>query len=351
MERVLPEGAAGPDDEGLDGLTAALNDGGAVRPKVDVKRGAGMGRAHLHRRKGRGLLRLCRGRRGGGGRCFVAERVVHRFGHGFALQLFGHLVAPAENAGQPARSRKTVLLVLFAAKVRLASGFQRGRFLLGLAGGLPLGAAGCILLVDGHALFVGAAAQFTHPLPQFGGGDIKNVQAGTERQHHHHEICRRTPAEQQQIAAQQGTDGTAAQPGMDAVLVALRYHAGRRDVGGDLGKDDDGAAGKHQPQHQLEHLADEVFAPCVEDGQIADRCAQHEAAAAEQAEQYLVQGLPDRAAFHKGQHDEQQARKQGAQPCGHPLLCPALSPRRCASCGRFSFFLCHLSLQPCLFLP
>ena len=221
----------------------------------------------------------------------------------------------------------------------------------GLAGGLPLGAAGGILLVDGHALFVGAAAQFTDPLPQFGGGDIKNVQAGTERQHHHHEIRRRTPAEQQQIAAQQGTDGTAAQPGMDAVLIALRYHAGRRDVGGDLGKDDDGAAGKHQPQHQLEHLADEVFAPCVEDGQIADRCAQHEAAAAEQAEQYLVQGLPDRAALHKGQHDEQQARKQGAQPCGHPLLCPALSPRRCASCGRFSFFLCHLSLQPCLFLP
>ena len=83
---------------------------------------------------------------------------------------------------------------------------------------------------------MGAAAQFTYPLPQFGGGDIKNVQAGTERQHHHHEIRRRTPAEQQKIAAQQGTDGTAAQPGMDAVLIALRYHAGRRDVGGDLEK-------------------------------------------------------------------------------------------------------------------
>ena len=309
-----------------------------------------MGRAHLNRRKGRGFLRCGGRRRGSGGRFLVAEGVVHRFGFRLALQFFRHLVAPTENAGQPAGGRKTGRFLPVVGRLRLLSGFQRGSFLLSLTGCGPLGAAGGVLLVDGHALFMDAAAQFAHPLPQLGGGDIKNVQAGTERQHDHDKVRRRTPAEQQQVAAQQSPQRAAAQPCGHAVLVALSHHPGGRDVGGDVRKHDDRAAGEDQPQQQLEHLPQQVFAPRVQNGQITHRRTQHEAATAKQAEQHLVETFPHRAALHKGQHDEQQPRKQGAQPRGHPLLCPALSPRRCASCCRFSFFCCHLPLKPCILL-
>ena len=52
---------------------------------------------------------------------------------------------------------------------------------LGLLGGAfcqTLGPAGGILLVDGKALFVDAAAHVAEPLPALGGRNVKNVQAG-----------------------------------------------------------------------------------------------------------------------------------------------------------------------------
>ena len=56
---------------------------------------------------------------------------------------------------------------------------------LGLLGGAfcqTLGPAGGILLMDGKALFVDAAAHIAEPLPALGGRNVKNVQAGAGRQ-------------------------------------------------------------------------------------------------------------------------------------------------------------------------
>ena len=58
-------------------------------------------------------------------------------------------------------------------------------------------------------------------------------------------------------------------------------------VGGDVRKDDDRAAGEDEPQRKLGDMGQQVFAPGVEDGQITQRRAQHEASAAEHAEQDL----------------------------------------------------------------
>ena len=63
-------------------------------------------------------------------------------------------------------------------------------------------------------------------------------------------------------------------------------------VGGDVRKDDDRAAGEDEPQHQLCDMGQQVFAPGVEDGQIAQRCAQHETSAAEHTEQDIVHRAP-----------------------------------------------------------
>ena len=63
-------------------------------------------------------------------------------------------------------------------------------------------------------------------------------------------------------------------------------------------------------------MGQQVFAPGVEDGQIAQRCAQHEASAAEHAEQDIVHRAPGRAARHESQRHEHQPRKQGDEPRG-----------------------------------
>ena len=247
-----------------------------------------MGRAHLHRRecgrllRGRGRFRLGRGR-------LIAQRFVHGFRRGLAFQLLGHLVAPAENAGQPAGRLHFLRLCggIFRVCAVDLFGIVVGFFLaVSFAGGAlfqALGTTDLVLRIQSCALGVDVPAQIAQPLPQLGGGDIKDVQAGAQGQHDHHEVRRRTPAEQQQIAAQQRTDRAAAQPRIDAVLIARGHHPRGRNVGGDVREHDHRAAGEDQAQHQLERLSDQVLAAGIQNGQIAHRRAQHEAAAAEQA--------------------------------------------------------------------
>ena len=55
------------------------------------------------------------------------------------------------------------------------------------------------------------------------------------------------------------------------VLVAGSHHLGGRESGRDLRKHDDRSAGKDQPQHQLEHLHQQILPAGVEDGQVAHR--------------------------------------------------------------------------------
>ena len=91
-QRVLPEGAARPDDQRLNGLAAALGEGGVVGAKVYVKGRAGMGNADPHRGDGRrGRLRL-----GKGGGCSLSFGSV-------CLHLLRYLVSPAQHAGHPVR--------------------------------------------------------------------------------------------------------------------------------------------------------------------------------------------------------------------------------------------------------
>ena len=189
-ERVHPKGPAGAEDDRLDGFAAALGDGRMVRAEVDVKGGAGPGLFHLHR--GRlGLRRSRFGRR--------------RCGRPTALH---HLMAPVENASQPAGrldvERRS--LRLFFAVVFLVLGevvvipivlLRLGLFCR--AGRKALGTAGGVLLVDREALFVDAAAHIAEPLPALGGGDVKDVQAGAGR---HDQIGGRPAAEQQERPAQ-----------------------------------------------------------------------------------------------------------------------------------------------------
>ena len=89
----------------------------------------------------------------------------------------------------------------------------------------------------------------------------------------------------------------------------------------DIGKNDHRAAGKHQPQNQLEDLGQKVFAPGILHSKAAHCRAQHKAAAAKKSEQHIVQGLPCRISLHKGQHHQQKACKQGAKPRRKPLFC------------------------------
>ena len=283
LERVLPKGAARPDDDGLNGLASALGNRG-IRPKINIKRRAGMVGGHLDRLKGWGRLggsrfRLHRRRR------LVAQRIVHGSRFRFAFHLLGHLVAPAEHAGQPPGHRNAAGHVFLIGTVIVIVRRLLGAVLLFcLPGRKALSTAGGVLFIDRHAFFMHAAAHIAEPLPALGRGDIKDIQAGAQGQHRHDQIGRRPPAEQEQVSAQQSAQHAAAQPGVRAVLVAGSDHLGSGQVGGDIRKHDDRAAGKDQPQQQLEHLHQQVLPPGVEDGQIAHRRAQHKAAAAEQPE-------------------------------------------------------------------
>ena len=240
-------------------------------------------------------------RRVGRGRRLVAKvRVLRGLGFCLALHFLRHLVAPGEDAGEPPgrmeaaggvrrRIGQSVLVVGFVGLLVFFGFFGFCRQALGF----PLGAAGGALLVDGQAFFLHAAAHAAEPLPHFRRGHVKDVQAGTQGQRPHHEVCRRAAAQQQQIAAQQRPQHTAGEPGVDAVLVAGRHHGGGRQVGGNLRKHDDRAAGKGQPQQQLGDVGQQVFAPGVQNGQITQGRAQHKAAAPKQAEQPIVQRAPD----------------------------------------------------------
>ena len=217
---------------------------------------------------------------------------------------------------------------------------------LGLLGGAfcqTLGPAGGILLVDGKALFVDAAAHVAEPLPALGGRNVENVQAGAGRQRRHDQIGGGSAAEQQERPAQHSAQRTAREPCAHPILITGSGHLRGGLVGGDVRKDDDRAAGEDEPQRQLCDVGQKVFAPGVEDGQIAQCCAQHEASAAEHAEQDIVHRAPGRAARHESQRHEHQPRKQGDEPRGHPVLCPVLAARGCAAPGGLAFSLCHVS--------
>ena len=173
----------------------------------------------------------------------------------------------------------------------------------------------------GCALCVHSAECGAQPLPDLCRGQVKNVQTDAERQHRHDQVCRRPAAEQQQIAAQQCAQCTAAQPCIHAVGIAGSGHLEcRHALRLDIRKNDHGPAGKHQPQDQLEDRGQKVFAPGILHSKAAHGCAQHKAAAAKKSEQHIVQGLPCRISLHKGQHHQQKACEQGAKPCRKPLF-------------------------------
>ena len=345
-ERVHAKRAARAQNDGLDGLTAALFYLGMVRAQVDVKGRAGPRGADLDGFKFRGGLRRGHIRRIRSRRRLITQvGVLGRLGLCLTLQLFGHLMAPGEHTGQPAGSLEAGFFVVLKVLVQLVGIFLLvGSFfrLRGKALRPAFRAAGGVLLIDGHAFFVHAAAHAAEPLPDFRRGDIKNVQAGAEGQRRHDQIGCRAPAEQQQIAAQHGAQRAAGQPGVDAVLVTGGYHGRRWDIGGDIREYDDRAAGKHQPQQQPCNVGQQVFAAGVQDGQIAQRRAHHKAAAAKHAKQRVVQSLPDRTARHKSQRHEDEAQKQGHQPRRHPVLCPASPALSAAPRSGFSFPFCHV---------
>ena len=257
---------------------------------------------------------------------------------------------PVPHAAEPIRNAKTerrgLRLVPFGFLfLRLAVVLFFCGFLL-RARRRPFGPALCAALCNGCALCVDAAEDSAQPLPDLRRGQVKDVQAGAQRQHQHDEVCGRAAAQQQQIAAQQCTQRAAAQPCIDAVPVAGRHHLERRKpLRLNAGKDDHGAAGKHKPQHQLENFRDQVLSPGVLHGKAAHGRAQHKTAAAEQPEQHIVQHPPYRVALHKGQYNEQQPRKQSAKPCRETLF-GAFFARRCAARSGFSFFRCHSSRFP-----
>ena len=188
-----------------------------------------------------------------------------------------------------------------------------------------------------------AAAHVAEPLPALGGRNVKNVQAGAGRQRRHDQIGGGSAAEQQERPAQHSAQRTAREPCAHTVMITGSSHLRGGLVGGDVRKDDDRAAGEDEPQRKLGDMGQKVFAPGVEDGQIAQRCAQHEASAAQHAEQDIVHRAPGRAARHESQRHEHQPRKQGDEPCGHPVLCPVLAARGCAAPGGLAFSLCHVS--------
>ena len=128
LERVLPKGPARPDDDGLNGLASALGNRG-IRPKINIKRRAGMVGGHLDRLKGRSRpggsrFQLHRRRR------LVAQRIVHGSRFRFAFHFLGHLVAPAEHTGQPPGHRNaagrifligTVIVIAAGSSVQYSS--------------------------------------------------------------------------------------------------------------------------------------------------------------------------------------------------------------------------------------
>lgn len=121
-------------------------------------------------------------------------------------------MAPGEHTGQPAGSLEAGFFVVLKVLVQLVGIFLLVGFFFRLRGKAlrpAFRAAGGVLLIDGHAFFVHAAAHVAEPLPDFRRGDIKNVQAGAEGQRRHDQIGCRTPAEQQQIAAQHGAQRAA----------------------------------------------------------------------------------------------------------------------------------------------
>ena len=221
-QRVLPKGAARAHDERLDGLAAALLHLSVIGAKVYVKGSPGPGYPYLHRRDGRGgRLRL--GKRLAGSICGWPRLL--------RLHLFGHLVAPVADAVQPVRhtdaeSRSFHLLfgiflipvfIFCFVVVFLSLGFCR-------AGSGTFSAAGCALLRHGRTLCVHAAKRSAQPLPHLCRGQIKNVQADTQCQHDHDKGCRGPSAQQQQAAAQQCAQRTAADPCIHTVCVAGSRH-------------------------------------------------------------------------------------------------------------------------------
>ena len=294
MQRILPEGAARPDDQRLNGLAATLGESGVVGAKVYVKGGAGTRNADPHRGDGRrGRLRLGRG----GGRGFGIRSVC--------FHLLRYLMPPAQHTGHPVRQTQTeglfrfgFVLVFFQVLrlVVLVCGFLRG-----LPLGAALGAAGSALLCEGSAAGVDTAGDGTQPDPDLGGGNIKNVQAATQQEHDHDEVCRRATAQQKQHAAQHKAHCAAGEPCIDAIGVAGRKHLQRRQsLRLDIGKHDDCAADKDKPQHQLEDAGQQFLAPGIQNGQTAHGCTQHKAAAAEQPEQHIVEHPPCGIALHEG---------------------------------------------------
>jgi len=112
-------------------------------------------------------------------------------------------------------------------------------------------------------------------------------------------------------------------------------------VGGDVRKDDDRTAGEDEAQHKLGDVGQEIFAPGVEDGQIAQRRPHHKASTAEQAEQNIVHRAPCRAARHEGQRHKHQPCEQGDKPRWHPVLRPFFAARGAAPRGSSAFSFCH----------
>ena len=311
---VQPKGASRARDDGLDGLAAAVADGRRVGPQVDVKGGAGM----ADRRR---LQRRFRPWGGLGAPVLVREAPVPK---DMAQPGRHPQMEPASRRGVGVAVQQHILgHFLFVGGIRLGLGFGFG---LGLRPGRQAGSpallmGGAAVGIDGQALVSGAARRPRQPLPDVGGGDIKDITAGANRQGHHDQVGRRPAAEQQQAAAQQAAHRPAAEPGVDPVVVAGHPHLGHREpLGGDVGKDHRRPAQKGQPQQQFDHTGGHRLFPGGQDGHVAHRRPQHEAARPEHPEQDVVGGVPGGLPVHKSQQPQQDAPKQGDAAGQQPAL-------------------------------
>ena len=310
---VQSKGAPRPRDDRLDGLAAAVADHRRVGPQVDVK---------------------------GSPRVADRRRLQGRFGlwGRFGAAVLVRQAAMPEDMAQPGRhpdverARRGVRVAVqqhilgglvicggfrfglgFGCRRCFGAGRQTGRTAL-LMGGAAVG-------IDGQPLVPRAARHAGQPLPDVGGGDVKDVAAGAGRQRHHDQVGRRTAAQQQQRAAQKPPDRPAAEPGVDPVVVAGHPHLGHREpLGRDVRKDHRRPAQKSQPQQQLDHAGGHRLFPGGQHGHIADRRPQHETAGPKQPEQDVVGGVPGGLPVYKSQQSQQDAPEQGDAAGQQPAL-------------------------------
>ena len=341
-QRIEPKGASRPSDDGLDGFAPPVRHRRGVGSQVDVEGGPGM---TDRRRVQRGLGAL--GRLGAAvliRQPAMPKNVGQPGRHPDVEALACVRVQGRVGAGQiPVVQIAAVLLILHGLGLgfRLGAGGQTGSPAL-LGGGAAVG-------IHFHPFFFGASRHACQPLPDIGGGHVKDITAGAGRQGHHDQVGRRASAQQQQRAAQQSAHRAAPKPGVDPVVVAGHPHLGHRHpLGRDVRKDHRRPAEEHQSQRQLAHAAQHGPVLRGEHRHIAHGGAQHKTARAKDPEQEIVHGVPGCLPVHKRQQQQQYPCKQGSaagqQPAAHLLFGPgALAPGT-----GFSFPFCHSLPVPLL---